>query len=38
VIEDQWKGYLEDRRPASNADPYQIASKIISTLKDAKVA
>lgn len=38
VIEDEWKGYLEDRRPASNADPYQIASKIISTLKEAKVA
>ncbi len=38
VIEDEWKGYLEDRRPASNADPYQIASKIIATLKEAQVA
>jgi len=24
-----WKGYLEDRRPASNADPYKII-KVIS--------
>jgi glutamine synthetase len=38
VIEDKWKGYLEDRRPASNADPYQIACKIITTLKEANVA
>lgn len=38
VLEDKWKGYLEDRRPASNANPYQIAAKIITTLKDAKVA
>ena len=28
-----WKGYLEDRRPASNADPYQIVERIISTVK-----
>ena len=27
-----WKGYLEDRRPASNADPYKITSVILSTL------
>lgn len=38
VLEDKWRGYLEDRRPASNADPYQIAYKIITTLKEAKVA
>ena len=38
VVEDNWKGYLEDRRPASNADPYQIAYKIITTLKEGKVA
>ena len=30
---DGWKGYLEDRRPASNADPYLVASKIISTVE-----
>jgi glutamine synthetase len=32
VIENDWKGYLEDRRPASNADPYKVTSRIISTL------
>tara|TARA_R110002051_G_scaffold100879_3_gene171316 strand:- start:2604 stop:3623 length:1020 start_codon:yes stop_codon:yes gene_type:complete len=32
-----WKGYLEDRRPASNADPYKIAARIIKTVKSAKV-
>jgi glutamine synthetase len=29
-----WKGYLEDRRPASNADPYRIASVIEQTLSE----
>jgi glutamine synthetase len=24
-----WKGWLEDRRPASNGDPYKIAARII---------
>jgi len=28
-----WKGWLEDRRPASNADPYKVASRIIPTVK-----
>ncbi|MEZ4906370.1 MAG: glutamine synthetase beta-grasp domain-containing protein [Saprospiraceae bacterium] len=28
-----WTGYLEDRRPASNADPYLILSTIQKTLK-----
>ncbi len=32
-----WKGYLEDRRPASNADPYMVASAIITTVKSAKI-
>lgn len=27
-----WKGYLEDRRPSSNADPYKVVAKIIETL------
>ena len=27
-----WKGYLEDRRPASNANPYQIVQKIVETM------
>lgn len=26
------KGYFEDRRPASNADPYQVTSKIFDTI------
>ncbi|MEE2737141.1 MAG: glutamine synthetase, partial [Planctomycetota bacterium] len=32
TVNDGWKGYLEDRRPASNADPYQIISMILATL------
>lgn len=32
-----WSGYLEDRRPASNADPYKVAARIIKTVKSAKV-
>jgi len=28
---------LEDRRPASNGDPYKIAGRIIKTVKTAKV-
>jgi len=35
TIEDGWKGRLEDRRPASNADPYKVASAIIKTVKEA---
>lgn len=33
VVQNNWKGYLEDRRPASNADPYRVAAKILETLK-----
>lgn len=32
TVENNWKGYLEDRRPASNACPYQIAAKLTSTV------
>jgi glutamine synthetase len=28
-----WKGYLEDRRPNSAADPYKVAARIIKTVK-----
>ncbi|MYD46626.1 MAG: glutamine synthetase [Gammaproteobacteria bacterium] len=35
TVEDGWKGRLEDRRPASNADPYKVASVIVRTTKDA---
>jgi glutamine synthetase len=31
-IKNGYKGYLEDRRPNSEADPYQIASQIIKTI------
>ncbi len=33
TVESDWKGWLEDRRPASNADPYKVASRIIKTVK-----
>jgi glutamine synthetase len=32
-IKDGYKGYLEDRRPNSEADPYQIVSRILQTIK-----
>jgi glutamine synthetase len=35
TIDDGWKGRLEDRRPASNADPYKVAAAIIKTVKAA---
>jgi glutamine synthetase len=31
-IENDYKGYLEDRRPNSQGDPYQIASRILKTI------
>jgi glutamine synthetase len=37
TIDGGWKGRLEDRRPASNADPYKVASRIIKTVKAAEV-
>ena len=37
TIDDGWKGRLEDRRPASNADPYHVAAAIIKTVKEAGV-
>ncbi|WP_036379384.1 glutamine synthetase beta-grasp domain-containing protein [Muricauda sp. MAR_2010_75] len=37
TVEKGWKGWLEDRRPASNADPYKVAARIIKTVKSAKV-
>ena len=33
TVQDGWKGYLEDRRPASNADPYKVVSEILATLR-----
>ena len=37
TVENGWKGWLEDRRPASNGDPYKIAARIIKTVKTASV-
>src|ERR1700677_2667146 len=34
-IKNGYKGYLEDRRPNSEADPYQIVSRILKTIKSA---
>ena len=36
TVEKGYKGWLEDRRPASNADPYKIAARIIKTVKSAQ--
>ncbi len=33
TVENGWKGWLEDRRPASNANPYGVAAAIINTVK-----
>ena len=35
VPKDDWKGYLEDRRPASNADPYRVAARVVKTVNNA---
>lgn len=32
TVQNGWKGYLEDRRPASNIDPYKVVSKILATV------
>ncbi len=37
TVEKGWKGWLEDRRPASNADPYKVAAVIVKTVKSAAV-
>jgi len=35
TVDDGWKGRLEDRRPASNADPYKVAATIVKVTKEA---
>ena len=32
----EWKGYVEDRRPGSNADPYKIIYQVVQSLVTAK--
>ena len=36
TVEKGWKGWLEDRRPSSNADPYKVAARIIQTVHGVK--
>ena len=33
TVQNKWKGYIEDRRPASNGDPYKITKRLLKTLK-----
>jgi glutamine synthetase len=33
AVQKGWKGWLEDRRPNSAADPYKVAARIIKTVK-----
>jgi glutamine synthetase len=37
TVQRGWKGYLEDRRPNSAADPYKVAARIIKTVKSVEV-
>ena len=37
TVQRGWKGWLEDRRPNSAADPYKVAAEIIKTVKSAEV-
>ena len=37
-IKNDYKGYLEDRRPNSQGDPYQIASQILETVASVPTA
>ena len=38
TVEKGWKGWLEDRSPASNGDPYKIAGRIIKTVKSLNLS
>lgn len=35
-IKDNYKGYIEDRRPNSQADPYKIISRLLKTIKEVE--
>ena len=37
TVDEGWKGRLEDRRPASNADPYKVSAAIVKTTKESGV-
>ena len=36
TVEHDYNGYLEDRRPAGNADPYRIMAHIVETLETSE--
>src|SRR5688572_9496881 len=36
-VENGYRGYLEDRRPNSQADPYRITGRIVETIRDVPV-
>lgn len=38
AVQRGWKGWLEDRRPNSAADPYKVAAVIVDTVKGANVS
>ena len=37
-VNNGYKGYLEDRRPNSQGDPYKIASRILQTVATVPAA
>ncbi len=37
-VNNGYKGYLEDRRPNSQGDPYQIASQVLKTISEVPLA
>jgi glutamine synthetase len=37
TINNNYNGYLEDRRPGSNADPYKIVGALVKTLQSCRV-
>lgn len=37
VKDDAYKGYLEDRRPNSQGDPYAIASRVLKTISEVPI-
>jgi glutamine synthetase len=37
-VNNGYKGYLEDRRPNSQGDPYQIASQILKTISEVPLS
>jgi flagellar basal body L-ring protein FlgH len=36
-VKNDYRGYLEDRRPNSQGDPYQIASQILKTIESVSI-